>query len=153
LFDYYYNTRWGFNQNCNYLLYKSGRGVKLTTHLQLVPRSRKCGSIHQLPHTSSWRSASSGKARDKFTFTKFRTIKFPALIRMLFGPTCYRIMLPVRRMTSSSSNSKHKLAIINRHLYTVHHFSYPHQNIVITHKIGTIYWDKRLLSLSVTTAC
>jgi hypothetical protein len=34
----------------------SGRGVKLTTHLQLVPRSRKCGSIHPLPHTPSWRS-------------------------------------------------------------------------------------------------
>jgi hypothetical protein len=26
---------------------KSGRGMKLTTHLQLVPRSTKCGSIHQ----------------------------------------------------------------------------------------------------------
>jgi hypothetical protein len=25
---------------------KSGRGVKMTTHLQLVPRSRKRGSIH-----------------------------------------------------------------------------------------------------------
>jgi hypothetical protein len=25
--------------------------VKLTTHLQLVPRSRKCGSIYPLPHT------------------------------------------------------------------------------------------------------
>jgi hypothetical protein len=36
---------------------ESGRGVKLTTHLQLVPRSRKCGSIHPLPHTPSWRSA------------------------------------------------------------------------------------------------
>jgi hypothetical protein len=35
----------------------SGRGVKLTTHLQLVPRSRKCGSIHPLPHTPSWRNA------------------------------------------------------------------------------------------------
>jgi hypothetical protein len=34
-----------------------GRGVKLNTHLQLVPRSRKCGSIHPLPHTSSWRNA------------------------------------------------------------------------------------------------
>jgi hypothetical protein len=31
----------------------SGRNVKLTTHLQLVPRSRKCGSIHTLPHTPS----------------------------------------------------------------------------------------------------
>jgi hypothetical protein len=31
--------------------------VKLTTHLQLVPRSRKCGSIHPLLCTSSWRNA------------------------------------------------------------------------------------------------
>jgi hypothetical protein len=30
-----------------------GRGVKLTTHLQLVPRSREYGSIHPLPHTRS----------------------------------------------------------------------------------------------------
>jgi hypothetical protein len=36
---------------------QSGRGVKQTTHLQLVPRSRKCGSIHPLPHTPSWCSA------------------------------------------------------------------------------------------------
>jgi hypothetical protein len=35
----------------------SGRGVKLTSHLQLVQRSRKCGSIHPLPHTPSWRIA------------------------------------------------------------------------------------------------
>jgi hypothetical protein len=35
----------------------SSRGVKLTTHLQLVPRSRKCGSIHRLSHTPSWRKA------------------------------------------------------------------------------------------------
>jgi hypothetical protein len=32
---------------------KSGRGVKLTTHLQLVPRSRKFGSIHPLPYLIS----------------------------------------------------------------------------------------------------
>jgi hypothetical protein len=35
----------------------SGRGVKLTTHLQLVPRSIICGSIYPLPHTPSWCSA------------------------------------------------------------------------------------------------
>jgi hypothetical protein len=35
----------------------SGRGVKLTTHFQLVSRSTKRGSIHPLPHTPSWRSA------------------------------------------------------------------------------------------------
>jgi hypothetical protein len=35
---------------------QSGRGVKLTTHLQLVLRSRKCGSIHPLSRTPSWHS-------------------------------------------------------------------------------------------------
>jgi hypothetical protein len=29
----------------------------LAIHLQLVPMSRKYGSIHPLPHTPSWRSA------------------------------------------------------------------------------------------------
>jgi hypothetical protein len=32
-------------------------GVKLTTYIQLVPRSRKCGFIHPFPHAPSWRSA------------------------------------------------------------------------------------------------
>jgi hypothetical protein len=31
-------------------------GVKLTTHLQLVPRPRKRGYIYPLPHKPSWRS-------------------------------------------------------------------------------------------------
>jgi hypothetical protein len=35
----------------------SGRGVKLTTHLQLVPRSRKYGSVHPLPYAPPWHSA------------------------------------------------------------------------------------------------
>jgi hypothetical protein len=35
---------------------ESSSGVKLTTHLQLVARSRKCGSINSLLHTSSWLS-------------------------------------------------------------------------------------------------
>jgi hypothetical protein len=41
-----------------------GRGQKLTTHLQRVPRSRIIGSIHPLLHTSSWLSASVVKYRD-----------------------------------------------------------------------------------------
>jgi hypothetical protein len=40
----------------------------LTCHSQLVPRWKIHGSIHPLPHTSSWRSASLVKHRDKFTF-------------------------------------------------------------------------------------
>jgi hypothetical protein len=47
----------------------SGRGVKLTTHLQLLPRWRKYGSIHPLPHTPSWRSAKFVEHRDNFFFT------------------------------------------------------------------------------------
>jgi hypothetical protein len=31
---------------------KAAQGVKLTTHLQLVSRSRKRGSIHPLPHSA-----------------------------------------------------------------------------------------------------
>jgi hypothetical protein len=34
--------------------------VKLTGHLQLVPRSRKCGSIHPLPHTPESRDSTVG---------------------------------------------------------------------------------------------
>jgi hypothetical protein len=42
--------------------------MKLTTHLQLVPRSRKYGSIHPLPYTPSWRSDQLVKNRNNFTF-------------------------------------------------------------------------------------
>jgi hypothetical protein len=40
--------------------------VKLTTHLQLVPRSRKSGPIHPLPPPPSWHSAELVKHRDNF---------------------------------------------------------------------------------------
>jgi hypothetical protein len=40
-------------------------GAWMTTHLQLVPRLRKYGSIHPLPHTSSWFIV---KYRDNFNF-------------------------------------------------------------------------------------
>jgi hypothetical protein len=47
----------------SFLCSKEAGGVKLATHLKLVQRLRKCGSIYPLPHTSSWRD------RDKFTFS------------------------------------------------------------------------------------
>jgi len=34
-----------------------GRGMKLTTHLILVPRSRMRGAIPSPPNSSSWRGA------------------------------------------------------------------------------------------------
>jgi hypothetical protein len=42
--------------------------VKLPTHLQIVPSSRKHGSIHPLPHTPSRRTAKLEKHRVNFTF-------------------------------------------------------------------------------------
>jgi hypothetical protein len=35
----------------------SGKVVRPTTRLQLVPRSITCGSIHPMPHTPSWHNA------------------------------------------------------------------------------------------------
>jgi len=40
-----------------YLHYFSGRGMKLTTHLHLVPRWKMRGAVLPLPNTSSWRGA------------------------------------------------------------------------------------------------
>jgi len=48
---------------------KSGRDVKLTTHLRLVMRSRKSRAISPLPNTPSWRGAQLKKHRDNCTST------------------------------------------------------------------------------------
>jgi hypothetical protein len=49
--------------------------VSLNTCLQLLPRSRKCGSIHWLPHTPSWHGASSLEHRNNFIKFVYRRIK------------------------------------------------------------------------------
>jgi hypothetical protein len=46
--------------------------VKLTTYLQLVPRTRIRGSIHPLPRTSSWHSVYLVKHRDSFHLYFYR---------------------------------------------------------------------------------
>jgi len=46
---------------------KAAGGVKLTTHVYLVPRSRMCGAIPPLPSMHSWRGAQL-KHTDNFTF-------------------------------------------------------------------------------------
>jgi hypothetical protein len=54
------------------LLFKEYLGLKRpgheSDHLPLVPRSRICGSIHQLPHMSLWHNTELVKHRDNFTF-------------------------------------------------------------------------------------
>jgi hypothetical protein len=46
----------------------------MTTDLQLVPGSRKCGSIHPLPHTPSWHCAWLVKHRRNFTLPLGRSL-------------------------------------------------------------------------------
>jgi hypothetical protein len=48
---------------------KEARGVKLTAHLHLVPRSRVRGAIHALPQYAFLAWWSVIKHRDNFTFT------------------------------------------------------------------------------------
>jgi hypothetical protein len=52
----------------------SSRGMKVPTHLHLLPRSRKCGSLCLLPYTPSWRSAKFIGHRDNFTIRSSRPI-------------------------------------------------------------------------------
>jgi hypothetical protein len=63
------------------------------THLQLVPRSRKCGPIHPLPHTPSWRSAELVKHKDNFTFTRRipETVKVKVKISLLQALKAHRV--------------------------------------------------------------
>jgi hypothetical protein len=60
---------------------QSGRGVKLTTHLHLVLRSRMRGAIPPLPQyvSMAWCLV---KHRDNFTFT------FTSVRKLLYVPSC-----------------------------------------------------------------
>jgi hypothetical protein len=66
--------------------------------LHLVPRSRKCGSIHPLPHTSSCRSVWSVKQTDYFNFIS----GFPETM-------CWHLHFPqacaLHRMTLSAADA------------------------------------------------
>jgi hypothetical protein len=76
-------------------------GHKLTTHFQLVPRSRKCGSIHPLPHTPSWRGAQLVKHRDTFTLP----LCFPLRNSGTCADQCKyvkRSLVPLRRTSKYS---------------------------------------------------
>jgi hypothetical protein len=67
----------------------SGRGVKLTTHLQLVPRLRNYGSLHPLPHTSSWLSSQLSTGTNfVFTSTRASRVRRPALVHDYLFSIC-----------------------------------------------------------------
>jgi hypothetical protein len=76
--------RWGWN----------GRGVKLTTHLQLVPRSRMSGAISPLPQYVfiAWWSVKSTGTTLPFTLACLSYF-FPFRGRMfLLNKICHRIL-------------------------------------------------------------
>jgi hypothetical protein len=52
----------------------TGRVVKLTTHLQLMPRPRKRGSVHPLPHTPSRCNIFTFKKRAAWCFVGFESL-------------------------------------------------------------------------------
>jgi hypothetical protein len=56
--------------------------VKLTAHLNLVPRSSMRGAVPPLPNTPSWHGAHL-KHRDNFTFTLYYTMN-PLMVRYEF---------------------------------------------------------------------
>jgi hypothetical protein len=53
----------------NLMSASSGRGVKLTTHLHLAPRSKNAWSYTSNPQYASWHGAQLKKHGDNFTFT------------------------------------------------------------------------------------
>jgi hypothetical protein len=69
-----------------------------TSDVQLVPRSRNCGSIHSFPHMPSWCSAYFVKHRNKFTLPAFRW-------------TCRYVKTFTSQIEISSSYSSHKMRV------------------------------------------
>jgi hypothetical protein len=80
--------------------------VKLTTHLQLVPRARKCGSVHPLPLTPSWRSAKLVKHRDNFTLPELTLLELRLQV-------IDSIMIHLRMKRA-------ELVIVNKNLFKTH---------------------------------
>jgi hypothetical protein len=65
---------------------------------QLVSKSRKYGSIHSLPHTSSWRSTKFVKQREKLTFL----LSFSNILTVLHFKMIVACILLTRRQHSLS---------------------------------------------------
>jgi hypothetical protein len=97
------------------------RGVKRpgrkADHSQLVQKSRKLGSIHPLPQTSSWRSASLVKHRDNFTVFPFTEQKVPDL-RMWMGI----LVVYLNTLRTYLFQEDELGRISNRHAYSVTKF-------------------------------
>jgi len=67
-----------------------GRGVKLTTHLHLIPRLRMCGVMIPLPHTHSWRAE---------RLPCIGCAKWDVLLKRLNrGPEFWDLMMPLFRV-------------------------------------------------------
>jgi hypothetical protein len=82
--------------------------VKLTTHLQLVPKSRKCRSIHSLPHMSSRRNALLVKNKNKCTF--YSTYLFIFIYSYCIQGSAYPLL--VSCVVSIENNSDSNLILL-----------------------------------------
>jgi hypothetical protein len=74
-------------QNC--AIFMSDISFRSSSMNQLVPRSRKCGSIQPLPHTPSWRSAKLVKHRDNFTYFCFLHLRWTDKSLLLYALSRY----------------------------------------------------------------
>jgi hypothetical protein len=78
-------------------------GVKLTTHLQLVMRSRKRRSVYPLPHIPSWHNVELVKHRDYFTFDNLE-------------PTSYKMRMAILLADSQCSEYMENLPAIEMYM-------------------------------------
>jgi hypothetical protein len=83
------------------------RGVKLTIHLQPMPRLRKPGSIRPMPHASSWRSACLVKHKDNFclsysTYSNVVSYVLSFRVFLNYDTLCFRFIFFLSFLTSPS---------------------------------------------------
>jgi hypothetical protein len=87
-------------------------------------------------------------------YISFRTVTFPSFLPYSL-PFLHvnRMMLWGRSSTPFPTNNTNKYSLVNRLLfYNILHFTHPHQNIIVTHRIHTIHWNIRPLAHSWTKA-
>jgi hypothetical protein len=104
-------------------VYVCGQGVKLTTHLHLVLRSRMCGAIPPFPNTPSWHGTQL-KHRDNFTLPyltfvfilhiELQLMVFPVLYSRLAFLFCFSLRTLCRALSVAALN---KCGSVPRSLY------------------------------------
>jgi hypothetical protein len=71
------------------------------------------------------------------------SISFSVCCPINFQPYMFPNDAPSSEFKASSANNVRKWSIWNRPLHTVPHFTDPHHNILIIHRINTKHWNKK----------